>query len=64
MDEVLQLSMDNLAYKLLIEIVQLSRSERPYKHLLPDLKMALKNSPKAADMCRVMIANLEGKRGS
>jgi len=59
-----QFDADNKAFELLMEVVQLSRSEKPYKHLLPELKKALKFSPKAADMCTSMIANLEGIRGS
>lgn len=52
---------DDTAFDLLIEVVQLSRSGKEYKKILPDLKLALKKSRKAADMCSVMIANLEGK---
>lgn len=52
---------DDLAFMILMEVVQLSRSGLPYKHLLPDLKIALKNSPAATDMCNVLIKNLEGK---
>ena len=55
---------DDLAFMLLMEIVQLSRSNLPYKHLLPDLKIALKKSPAATDMCNVLIKNLEGIYGS
>lgn len=48
------------AYELMMEIVQLARSGKDYKNTLLNLKIALKNSPQAADLLRVMIKNLEG----
>lgn len=51
---------DEKAYNLLIEVVQLARSGKDYKKLLPNLNLALKDSPKASDMCISLIKNLGG----
>lgn len=51
--------MEDKAFILIIEIVQLSRSGKPYRNLLPELKELLKDNPKAQALVNQLYINLQ-----
>lgn len=62
-DEVtIQEMYDEKAFNLLMEIIQLARSSKPYKPLLRQLKIALKRSPKAMAYAQTIVQGIGDKK--
>lgn len=57
-DDIDQEAADDHAYGLLQGIIKLGRANQPYKHMLKDLKRALKDSPRAAEYAKSLVANI------
>lgn len=49
---------DEKAIRILMAIVQLSKSGKPYKHFIPKLKKLLNNAPVARDLVNQLYKNL------